>query len=205
MDSLSKESKSDTKVHHNAPVGHRDDRLGGLDNETEYIKALINRAQEFAGDEEHQEEPKKPKAKRQYSEETKAKMVERLRVAREKSLETRKLKAGIRDGIKQESKEQEKFKLMELSAKYTKPVQSTPSTKQVEIPKHVQETVQPYYDNVRMDPTKGMQPYYDNVRMDPTKGMKPTQPIQQPQPARPKYFLPTMSHAKKWNMFNNPL
>jgi hypothetical protein len=110
-------------------------------------------------------------------------------------LETRKLKAGIRDGIKQETKEQEKSKLMELSAKYTaKPMQSSPIAKQEEMtkqsePKQVQQTAQP-------------QPYHDNVRMDPTKGMQPAQPTQ---PARPKYFLPTMSHAKKWNTFNNPL
>ena len=154
-----------------------------MDNETEYIKALINRAQEFAGDEEHQEEPKKPKAKRQYSEETKAKMVERLRVAREKSLETRKLKAGIRDGIKQETKEQEKSKLMELSAKYTsKPMQSSPLAKQSE-PKQV-------------EPTKQSEPAIRTAQ---------PQPAQPAQPARPKYFLPTMSHAKKWNTFNNPL
>jgi hypothetical protein len=150
------------------------------DNDKLYIRALINRAQEFAGHETNEDEPvqeKKPKAKRQYSDETKAKMVDRLRVAREKSLETRKLKAGIRDGIKQETKENEKSKLMELSAKYTKSATSAPPAQPASKPQPVQ-IKEPVKVEVKQAPAPA-----------PVSAIKP------------KYFMPTMAHAKKWNLF----
>ena len=152
-------------------------------NETEYIRALINRANEFAGGDEVVKE-KKSKTKRQYSDETKAKMVERLRIAREKSLETRKLKAGIRDGIKQETKEQEKTKLMELSAKYSKTAPTAnDSTVKMETPSAPQA---PAIKPQPAAPTPQQSKVEVEVKQAPAAVS-----------SGPKYFLPTRVFANK--------
>jgi hypothetical protein len=164
-------------------------------DEAEYIKALINRAKELTTNDKPNEEPikeKKPKAKRNYTDEQKTKMVERLASARAKSLETRQLKASIKNGIKQETKELEKQKLQELSSKYAK--------------KHEQpaQQVQP------------VQPVQQVQQVQPVQQVQQVQPVQQQQPkstsqlppippVKPMFFMPKMSHAMKHNQFKSPL
>jgi len=182
-----------------------------MDNdEKEYIQALINRAQELTVEQKpesrviQQEEvnPKKPRAKRNYTDEQKAKMVERLANARAKSLETRQLKASIKNGIKQETKELEKQRLQELSAKYAK---KDNTTNQSEVPiqnnnpqsQHIQKAT-----NAILNAHQNAQQNKTSQEQSTPKTTAQLPPVP---PVKPMFFMPKMNHAMKHNHFKSPL
>jgi hypothetical protein len=161
-------------------------------DDNEYIKALIDRAKELTTNDEPKsmEEPikeKKPKAKRNYTDEQKAKMVERLANARAKSLETRQLKATIKNGIKQETKELEKQKLQELSSKYAKKHEA-PHAQPVQQVQQVQQ-VQPVHQVQQVQQVQQQQQPKSTSQLPPIP------------PVKPMFFMPKM----KYNQFRNPL
>jgi len=159
-------------------------------DDKEYIKALITRAQELTvGDQPESSNVKepKPKAKRNYTDDQKLKMVERLASARAKSLETRQLKATIKNGIKQETKELEKQKLNELSAKYIKKTESQVQPAQQPVPHPAPQPVP--------QPVQQVQP-------QPQKSVSQLPPIP---PVKPMFFIPKMAHVMKHYQFKSPL
>lgn len=188
-----------------------------MSNEDDYLKQLIKRAEELMVTQEtkgYKDEslkkipapnapPEKTKQKRFYSEEQKQKLRERLELARAKSKEVRELKKNIgqiKSSEKKEEKEEKraaKFNEQSLEEKIEKIKQHrqyNAPKEEIQGPKVEKPQPQP---EPKPEPTPAPAPA-------PTPTLLTSSITPAPQPARPKYFMPTMKYVTK-HKFNNPL
>lgn len=173
-----------------------------MSSEDDYLKRLIQRAEELMVNQSKDEsikklqppEDKPAKQKRFYSEQQKEKLRERLELARQKSKEVRELKKNIKE-IKsveiKEEKEEKKAKFNEQSLedkieKIKQIRQYNPPKEEIQGPKVDPPPVQP-------------QPPQPQPVAQPQPAAQPAQP---PQPIKPKYFLPSMKNALKHKFIN---
>lgn len=166
-------------------------------SDTEYMKALIKRAEELVQAETQEPSPSKEpkiKQKRFYSEAQKEAMSERLRLAREKSKQVRELKKDIKGVIKNDEIEEYK----EKAKKFVDKSIDDKLEKLQEIKQ--KRTYNPPKEEIQ-GPMKPRMQVQEQPKQEQVAPKVPAVQIQ-PQPERPKYFLPKMSYAKKHNFFN---
>lgn len=182
-----------------------------MSNEDDYLKRLIQRAEELMVTQTKDESlkklpaptatPEKTKQKRFYSEEQKQKLRERLELAREKSKEVRALKKNINEiklSEKKEEKEEkrkEKFNEQSLEDKIEKIKQLrqyNPPKEEIQGPKVEKPDLKPEPKLL----TKSMEP----VVAQPENKPEPVVVTpQQPTQVKPRYYVPTMKYAKRHN------
>jgi len=147
----------------------------------DYVEALISRANELfnkGGVDFKDPEPQvKPKQKRNYSDETRAKMRERLKLARQKANDVKTLKKTL----KEEEKEKDKAEFERIREKYKEESKPVVESKSVRVRNNVPEREEKPKIEHKIEP-----------KVEP----------QRVQPARPAYFRPRLSYAKKFGFID---
>lgn len=145
----------------------------------DYVEALISRAQELfnKGGEFKDPEPEvKPKQKRNYSDETRAKMRDRLKLARQKANDVKTLKKTL----KEEEKERDRAEFERINEKHKVEHKPVIETKSVRVRNNV-----PEREEVKNEP-----------KIEPKVEPKPVEH------KREVFFRPRLSYAKKFGFIN---
>jgi len=123
----------------------------------------------------------KPKGKKEMSEETKAAVLERLRLGREKANGKKREEKQIKDKIKQEKLEE----FEKLKEKYLKPKSEQKTDEPPNTPKIVKET------HIKPEEEKK-----EEVKPEPPKPQEPVKVVEEVR----QYYSPTMKYLKRHNL-----